>query len=191
MSKEEKNLQKQFESNRQLILNTTAKLFTEKGIVNTSFSDLSKAVNLSKGTIYYYYPSKDHLVYEVMEYYFKQVSDSIFSWISEIDENTSVSDALDLLFHRMFDQPDRAKLHICLLNESIIGNHMIHKNFTDKCAEWQTMIEVGLLKTGESSEFIKRCSATVLFFIGGITFVTVISEQPLDFKGICEQISRK
>ena len=86
-----KKLSKQFENNRQNIIATASKLFCDKGINVTSFSDLSRAVKLSKGTIYYYYPSKDHLILEVTEDHLSQVTDGIIAWIENIGEKNGAS----------------------------------------------------------------------------------------------------
>ena len=47
----------EFESVRAAILETATRLFTEKGIHETSLADIAKEARLSKGTLYYYYPS--------------------------------------------------------------------------------------------------------------------------------------
>ena len=126
-----KKLSQQFENNRQLILETTSRLFTQKGIMNTSFSDISKECKLSKGTIYYYYPSKDHLIYEVTDYHFKQATDALFAWIAETGPSTA-EEALKTLFASIFDTTDKCKLHICLLNESVMGNEALKQTLYGK-----------------------------------------------------------
>ncbi len=141
-----KKLSKQFENNRQNILEKTSKLFCDKGINATSFADISKAVKLSKGTIYYYYPSKDHLIYEVTDYHLNGVTDSIFAWIEKINEKTQLYEALNLLIKSIFDTLDKCRLHICLITYSVMDNDVIKNLINEKTAKWHTMVEVGLVK---------------------------------------------
>jgi AcrR family transcriptional regulator len=157
-----KDLKKQFENNRQLILETASKLFTQKGIMNTSFSDISKECKLSKGTIYYYYPSKYHLIYEVTDFHFKQATDAVFSWISDTDADFPAEEALKSLLESIFDTDDKCKLHVCLLNEAIMGNDALKKRFAEKYGEWKTMIEVGFMKTGPlPSDWLRAATVRV------------------------------
>lgn len=186
-----KNLKTQFENNRQLILETSSKLFTQKGIMNTSFSDISKECKLSKGTIYYYYPSKDHLIYEVTEFHFKQATDAIFAWISEVESGFPPEEALKKLLASILDTEDKCKLHVCLLNEANMGNDALKKRFSEKYGEWKTMIEVGFLKTGEPSASVKRWTGAVFLILNGIVFLRVAGNMPVDLEDVFKLFFRQ
>jgi AcrR family transcriptional regulator len=143
-----KKLSSQFENNRQAILETTSRLFCDQGVSVTSFTDISRAVKLSKGTIYYYYPSKEHLIHDVAEYHLGRVTDSIFSWLETISDEISLEETLFALFASVFTEEDECRLHICLVNYAIMGNDMIKNMIREKITKWHTMVEVGLSKTG-------------------------------------------
>ena len=183
-----KKLSTQFENNRQSILETTSKLFCDKGINATSFTDLSKAVKLSKGTIYYYYPSKDHLIYEVTEFHLKQVTDSIFAWIETIDENTSLMDALLHLVQTIFDTVDKCRLHISLINYAIMGNDIVKNSIKETAAKWLTMVEVGLVKTG--CEQPKKITTAFFIMLDSIIIKRVLGIMNIKEKDICTHISQ-
>lgn len=172
-----KKLSTQFENNRQSILSTTSKLFCDKGINATSFTDISKAVKLSKGTIYYYYPSKDHLIYEVTEYHVDEVTDCIFAWIDTIDENTPVIESVTLLMQSVFDTVDKCRLHICLISYAIMGNDLIKNLIKEKTAKWSTMVEVGLVKTGHENP--KQLTEAVFTSLDSIILKRVMDKTDL------------
>ncbi|MGI5849948.1 MAG: TetR/AcrR family transcriptional regulator [Christensenellales bacterium] len=161
-----KKLSSQFENNRQCILKTASKLFYEKGISATSFSDISKAVKLSKGTIYYYYPSKDHLIFEVTEYHLNQISNRIFAWIDTINSQTAIQDSLIMLIQSVFDTVDKCRLHICLLSYSIMGNDLIQNTIKEMISKWHTMVEIGLVKIGCANP--KRIAQAVFLSLDSI-----------------------
>jgi len=163
-----KKLKQQFENNRQTILETTSRLFTEKGVNATSFSDIAKAVKLSKGTIYYYYPSKDHLIYEITEFHFKGITDGIFTWINKIHSGLSAEEAIKELFTTVFTKAETCRLHLCLIAEGIVGKAAIKKRFAEKYAEWCTMIEVGLVKTDSKDKDLKRLAYFASVMLDGI-----------------------
>jgi AcrR family transcriptional regulator len=183
-----KKLSTQFENNRQTILATTSKLFCDNGINATSFSDLSRAVKLSKGTIYYYYPSKDHLILEVTDYHLSQVTDSIIAWIENISENITLESAVLLLLQSIFDTVDKCRLHICLLNYAIMGNDIIKNLFKEKAAQWQTMVKVGFVKTGHPNP--KQVTAAVFMALDSIVIKRVMGQMDVDEKHISVHISQ-
>ena len=51
------------------ILKTSAKVFAEAGISRASMSEVANACGVSKGSIYYYYSSKEALVFDILESY--------------------------------------------------------------------------------------------------------------------------
>ncbi len=54
------------------ILNTSLKLFAEKGFQGTSISDIAKAAKISKGLAYNYFESKQKIIEAIFEQLFKE-----------------------------------------------------------------------------------------------------------------------
>lgn len=183
-----KKLSTQFENNRQSILETTSRLFCDKGITATSFSDISKAVKLSKGTIYYYYPSKDHLIYEITEYHLNQVTNSIFAWLDTINEKTTTEDALMLLMQTIFDTIVKCRLHVCLINYSIMGNDAVNNVLKEKTAKWHTMVEVGLVKTGNTNA--KKMTVAMFICLDSIILKRIMGTMDLKERDVCTHIAK-
>lgn len=50
---------------RQRILDEAEKLFIENGIADTQMKDIAAAVNINRRTLYRYFPTKDHLTFEI------------------------------------------------------------------------------------------------------------------------------
>lgn len=55
-----------FDIKREAVLNAAAKLFCERGYERTSLSDLAEMLNITKPTVYYYFPSKDDILLAVI-----------------------------------------------------------------------------------------------------------------------------
>jgi len=55
------------ENKRAAVLQASTMLFSQKGFVNTSISDIVKETGLSVGTIYTYFKSKDEIVRAIIE----------------------------------------------------------------------------------------------------------------------------
>ena len=54
--------------NRQLLVETAARLFREKGIDGVGVAEISKAAGLTHGALYAHFPSKDALAAEAMQF---------------------------------------------------------------------------------------------------------------------------
>ena len=55
------------EERKQEIVSTAAHLFDQDGYSRTSMDDLAKTIGIAKPTLYHYFPSKDHILYDIHE----------------------------------------------------------------------------------------------------------------------------
>jgi AcrR family transcriptional regulator len=56
-----------YDERRTAIVERAAELFADKGFDGASLSDLARACNVSKSLIYHYFPSKEDILFAVME----------------------------------------------------------------------------------------------------------------------------
>jgi len=142
------NLSTRFENNRLIILKAASRLFCRQGVHAASISDIAKTVKLSKGTVSYYYPSKDLLIYEVTEFHLSEVTDSLYAWINEVSPNEPLPEVLESFFAHAFSTEEKCRLHICLLSDAIPDNDAIRRLLSESISKWRTIAEAGLLKNG-------------------------------------------
>ena len=86
------------EDNRRKIIETAMAMISEKGVDKTSLAQISKASGLSKGTLYYYYASKNDLIFDMADLHMEQISTALLSMIGE---NNSLS--WENMFTAFFD----------------------------------------------------------------------------------------
>lgn len=65
------------------ILNIAEKLFLEKGFENTSVNMIVKELNIAKGTVYYYFESKDDIMKAVLKRFAKESAEVINKRLSD------------------------------------------------------------------------------------------------------------
>src|SRR5262245_3214534 len=53
-----------YEAKRRVALETAARLFNERGFYKTSLDDVAAELNVTKAALYYYFRSKDEILYE-------------------------------------------------------------------------------------------------------------------------------
>ncbi|MCA1021367.1 TetR family transcriptional regulator [Halobacillus litoralis] len=59
------------------IIETSIKLFAKKGFSSTSVQEIAKAANISKGAFYLHFDTKDDLLYELFEHYWRRMQKRI------------------------------------------------------------------------------------------------------------------
>ncbi|KKW91648.1 TetR family transcriptional regulator [Sphingobium chungbukense] len=68
-----------FEERREAIVEKAAELFANSGFLGASVSDIARACNTSKSLLYHYYPSKEDVLYAVMESHIDTLVDDVES----------------------------------------------------------------------------------------------------------------
>ena len=56
-----------YEDKKKLVLETAARLFNEHSFENTSMSDLTKALGVTKPTLYWYFENKEDILFTILE----------------------------------------------------------------------------------------------------------------------------
>ena len=77
---------------REDILDAAAKIFFSKGIHNSTMDDVAAEAELSKGTLYLYFKSKEEIHWEITQRHFKKVSSRMEEAMD--DNNTAIENLL-------------------------------------------------------------------------------------------------
>lgn len=81
----------------------------ENGLENTSVRDLCKAMDISYGSIYYWFEGKDDIYISVVKYGIGKVAEKLFSFAFETMHNPK------LFFDTFLDEIDKYKLELRLV----------------------------------------------------------------------------
>jgi TetR/AcrR family transcriptional regulator, cholesterol catabolism regulator len=63
-----------------------AQMFVEKGVESTSLADIAKALNITKAALYYYFESKQELLYRIVELGLDNVKNEVLDPAREIKD---------------------------------------------------------------------------------------------------------
>src|SRR5574344_316868 len=109
------------------------KLITERGANDFSLADLATEMKISKGTLYYHYPSKDDLILDIMEKHMNELSQDYIDWFA-CHQKDSISPQRfpDVIFYKGVKLFNKSKMHIYLINECMRGNVSLRKRYTDR-----------------------------------------------------------
>lgn len=106
-----------FPSVRDAILYTASSLFTQKGVHGTSLGDIAAEAKLSKGTLYYYYSTKDELIVTITDDCLCHMTDILFSWVDGLNREEALRPALIRLFESLMADGHNARLYCVLCAE--------------------------------------------------------------------------
>ncbi|RIE00870.1 TetR/AcrR family transcriptional regulator [Cohnella faecalis] len=91
---------KPVQDKKRTILEAAIRCFSRKGFHATSIQEIAREIGMAKGSMYFYFNSKDELYLSVLEYY----TDMLFRCMEELPEDRELSsrDKLRVLIERQF-----------------------------------------------------------------------------------------
>ena len=73
---------------RERILESAAALMEERSFFDISLADIARAARISKGTLYYYYNSRDAILFDLTDRYLQKLSDDLLAWVDNEEKDT-------------------------------------------------------------------------------------------------------
>jgi len=126
-------------------ISAAEKLILDKGANDFSLADLAKKMGISKGTLYYYYPSKDDLILDIIEEHMGQLNVDYVDWLNRHKDDCITEERfLDVILFKGVKLFNRSKMHIYLLNECIRGNESLRGRYVELWDMWQKKLQDGL-----------------------------------------------
>lgn len=136
---------------RDKILDTAEKLFIEKGFSSASTNDIIKELNISRGTLYYYYKTKEDILDEVIN----RIITNIVSKASLIAYDESLP-VLKRLLETMLSLNVSNDLGIMIMDElHRPENALMHQKIEDSLIESVTPIITHIVNDGIKENIFK------------------------------------
>lgn len=160
-----------YASVREAILDVASTLFLQGGVHAVSLQDIAAVADLSKGTLYYYYPTKESLVLELAHANIEHITDMLFSWVDSLSRGDDVRGALMSLVDTLTEDGLLGGLHLVLCAEAAIGNAELRELLASSYKEWTVMFEVGVLKMSpQDAANIRTKSGMFFMMLSGCVF---------------------
>jgi AcrR family transcriptional regulator len=176
--------------NREKILLTATRLIKERGIANISLADISAEVKISKGTLYYYYPSKSALVFDITEQSMNHMTDKIVKWVEKSKPGTPPEQILRLVMDALLKTRGRAQVHLYLLQESLLDDG-VRRRFSEEYGKWLGIIESGLSRIFPDNPDTATLSRIILATIYGLIVQTLLGADKPDIERIAAYLAGK
>ncbi len=158
---------------REEILEAASRKITTSG-AETSLGDIAAELGVSKGTLFYHYPSKSDLVFDVTTRHFDQVTAQLVAQINQGDNHPSPEVLIHQVLKTLLAETTRNKLHHYLLQEATTTNPRLLDKFRDKYQEWHRMIVEGFESTQLGSQQNEVTASVLLATIDGLILQNLI-----------------
>lgn len=156
------------------ILEAAEELIAERGVYGMSFGEIARRVGVSKGTLNYYYPSKQALVDAAAAKTVKRISDSILAWVDSVKADEDPEAPIGRLCDAMLGPSFRVFIEA---NEVVKSDTPLEEILDNAIGEWNVMIDVGAMRTRpDAARRMKKMSEAVLPFIAGLAALNADSE---------------
>ena len=169
------------QANRERIIAVAAKLIIERGVANTTLADISVAANISKGTLYYYYPTKGDLIFDIADRHMNRMTEKIFRWIEESGHGQTPDRVVRMVFDTALHSSTRGHIHLYLIQEALAENPSLKGRFIEAYGRWRRLIEDGLRSIFKKEDEYRVASRVLLAAIDGFLIQRLLGVEQLSF----------
>lgn len=154
------------------IIEAARRVLSQIGVNNMTLQSVADAASISKGALYYYYKSKDDILYDIMAQdnaHSRQIAGKLIKDDHNLNVENLKREVTKGVLNR-FSQLDKNKLNLYLQGEALQGNAELQKRYNDKYHEWINNID-GILSQiykVESTDVTRTISTIALAAIEGI-----------------------
>ena len=180
-------------NNRERILAIAGNLFAQKGLDQTSLSDIAAGAGLSKGTLYYYYRSKDDLIYDIMVHNFQRLTDSLIESLRFLGPGSSPAALIQLTLEKVLREEELIRLTFYLMINAITGNEDLRLKVRQKYRDSRQIVRseiVALSSRGPDDPRLEALASTVLSVLDGISLQYLIAPDDVDIAAVAREFGR-
>lgn len=175
---------KQNQNMKEKILSASIDLMTKNGINNTSLADIAREVNISKGTLYYHYSSKDDIIFDIADNHLSIISKALLDCLSSINSNFTTEEFLLVVLKNISDIEGTGRIHMYLLCEAIIGNDALRERIGIKYVEWRTTLENQMLEIVNDISHVKAASFILMSIVDGLVVQALLKAENIPYAEI-------
>ena len=169
---------------KETILSSATDLITKQGIKNTSLADIAKASNISKGTLYYHYSSKNDLICAIADMHLEAITKAVLDCVSGIGVDNSSTSMINLIMDKISSIENRGRIHMYLLCEAITENDMLRQSIKVKYLEWRNTLKNEISKTIKNDNDAEALSFLLVSIVDGLVVQGLLKSESIPYENI-------
>ena len=158
------------------IIAATERLLDKKPLSDISLAEISKEAGISKGTLYYYYKTKNDILFDITDIYLTTQWNDLIAWTENPEKDTSLHRLVKYVIERSISTPP---MRFHLLCDAISGNEEIRQKLIQRYTEFENLIAE---KLGERTSSLPAGSFSwlILFVSDGILIQKLLKNPDVD-----------
>jgi AcrR family transcriptional regulator len=169
---------------KKAIIDNAGRLISKKGIENTSLSDIAHETGISKGTLYYYYATRNDLIFDIAVDHIERISNDLFTLIDRIKGPSSPETVLTAMVETILKAETRSRLHLYLIREALTENKVLEERFIETYQHWFKTMEQGLEKILPGQSDLEVLAAILVAVLDGLVIQSMLRVQNIMVKDI-------
>lgn len=169
---------------KEKVLTAATELLQEKAFYEVSLMDIARKAGVSKGSVYYYYKTKDDILYDIADGYLQEMYDRLIAWVEDEHKDTSLPRLLNYVLSFGVDDPAK-NLRLHLTVDAVSGQEQIREKLIGRYRKFHKIIgeKIAERKTNADEEYIGWLVLTV---IDGLMIQTLLGNEDIDVKKFTE-----
>jgi AcrR family transcriptional regulator len=149
---------------KETIIQESIRLFLANGFRGTSVKEITEAAGIGRGTLYWYFKSKDDILISIFEKWETAFVDGLRKAVNDLDGNFTAKYKAFHKFSTEFarDQRELAIVFNTLLNE-IVGSHSSAETAVKAVHERYWRILEGMLEDGKKEGTVRKDVDSLLY----------------------------
>lgn len=157
------------------ILDATESLLKEKNFNDLSLAQVASKAEISKGTLYYYYKSKNDIFFDLTDRYLLRQWNDFLLWTEDEHKDTSITRLIKYVVER---NVKNAALRLQLYGEAQLGNEELKEKLSKRYDEFEHLISEKIAqRTNLPADFL---TWTILLISDGIIVQNAIGNKNFD-----------
>ncbi len=152
---------------RELILAAAEAIVAERGVAAASLADIAKVAGVSRGTLYYHYPSKDDLILDIAERHMAALTARFFS-LARSGAAVGLAGMFEALEREVLGDGMRSATHIHLVQCAFEGNEAVRERLAKSYTRWIGMVAEELARIGIDTGCGEAAGALVVAALDGL-----------------------
>lgn len=177
------------ERNKERIITTASRLIVEKGVADTSLADIARETGISKGTLYYYYPNKGDLIFDISERHLDRLTNKLFAWIERSSEDITPELVLRVMYDIILKSTAKGITHLYLIQEAIAHHPPLRDRFRQEYPRWVHMISEGLKRLSPQRDDHEILASILMASIDGYLIQKLLGVERVSVDKVARYLS--
>lgn len=175
---------------RDKIILAVEELIASKGVNSFSLRDIAKYLDISTGSLYYHFKTKDEIISAIIDIHFNDLERDYDAWLIKHKDDLTIERFLDVVFYKSTELYNHSKIHVYLINECM-RNDEIKNKLLGLWNEWKAKIVEGVKRVYKNHDNYEEIASTILVIIEGLIIKTVLGNKTQEeIENIKKMLSR-